>query len=272
MRTLIVAVLLAIVLGLGFVDVLSVEVPGISVYADRMVYARPAQVTVFGVVLDHDAKPVSSTTLSIAVTGPDGNIVFSANTTTGSEGRFSTSFNLSRDIPEGLYEVAVIDLEGAYPPVSIYFEVCDICVASTQPTPVATLTTTIIYTSEVVRTQTVYQTTTIGGIVATQTVTHTTSTYLTTRETAYITLSPPAGEKTDTTTVVKTQTITAPVTNTITVLTERTVALAAVDRPTRDTTALSLIVAFAITLAWSIISTYYAIAGRTGKKFQPSNF
>lgn len=263
--------LLAIVLGL--VDVLAVEVPGISVYTDRMVYARPAQVTVFGVVLDQDAKPVSNIILSIAVTGPDGNIVFSANATTGSDGKFSTSFNLSHDVPEGLYEVVVQDHGGTYPPVSMYFEVCDICVAFTQPTPIVTLTTTIIYTSEVIRTQTVYQTTTVGGIAATQTITYTTTAtyttiaYLTTHETTYITLSPVAGGKTSTTTVEKTRTVTTTVTNAVTILTERTATHTVAGRPINETAALSLIVALSTTLVWSIIiiSSYYAIVSSSGK-------
>jgi protocatechuate 3,4-dioxygenase beta subunit len=48
-----------------------------------MVYARPGQVTVFGVVLDTEGAPVSDIALAIEVTDPNGDTVFNAEVTTG---------------------------------------------------------------------------------------------------------------------------------------------------------------------------------------------
>jgi hypothetical protein len=150
-------------------DTLAVEPPGIFVFTDRMVYARPGQVTVFGVVLDTEGAPVSNIALAIEVTDPNADTVFNAEVTTGPDGMFTTSFSLSSEAPEGVYTVVVQALDGAYPPADTSFQVCDIYVITTQQTNnYITVTTTTTLTSEITRTQTVYLTLTASTIITSQ--------------------------------------------------------------------------------------------------------
>ena len=239
---------LAAAIALGYVNVLAVEPPGIFVFTDRMVYGRPAHVTVFGVVLDAEGNPVSAAPLTVDVTNPEGETVFSTEVTTGPDGKFSTSFSLSSEDPEGRYTVVVQALEGTYWPVNISFEVCDICTTTTQRTTYTTITTTATYTSEITRTQTIYITTATGSIVI-QTTT------VTSRET--VTATPSPEKATFTTTVKTTQTLTTSITetSTATILSEKTTTITIRESPSSN---ILLYIGLAIIAVLSIMS-YYAI-------------
>jgi len=240
-------------IALGLVNILALEPPGIFVFTDRMVYSRPAQVTVYGVVLDPERNPVPAASLTVEVTNPDGETVFSTEVTTGPDGKFSTSFSLSSEAPEGRYTVVVQESEGTYWPTNISFEVCDICTTPTQQTFHTTITTTTTYTAEITRTQTVYITTTTGtSIIQTTTVTS--------RET--VTATPSPDKATFTTTVTTTQTLIMSIieTSTATVLSEKTTTVTIRESPSYN---ILLYIGLAIIAVLSITS-YFAI-----KHFKP---
>ncbi|MCS6769339.1 MAG: MG2 domain-containing protein [Candidatus Caldarchaeum sp.] len=135
----------------GFASVLSVEPPGIFAFSDKMVYGRPAEVTVFGIVLDDDGRPVPQVRLSMDVLNPEGEIIHSTEFSSGSDGRFIRSFRLSSSAVEGTYQVIVADSEGDYEPAVFFFEVCAVC--SFLPTVYATtVSATVVVSTTVVRT------------------------------------------------------------------------------------------------------------------------
>ncbi|MEM4417575.1 MAG: MG2 domain-containing protein [Nitrososphaerota archaeon] len=136
-------------LAAGFLSAYSVEPPGIFAYSDRMVYGRPADVLLFGVVLDEDGRPVPRANLSIDVFNPVGDVVFSAELMAGDDGRFSRGFRLSDSAEEGEYQVQVVDLDGNYGSSSFSFEVCQLCAI---PPPTVTVTSTVLRTATVVST------------------------------------------------------------------------------------------------------------------------
>jgi len=164
------ALLVVVVFLAGFSTIFSVEPPGIFVFADRMVYGRPAQVTVFGIVLDSEGRPVSGVSLSVDIVSPEDELVFSEDVVTGSDGKFSTVYRLSGSAPEGSYEVQVSDAENVYQPVVFSFEVCGVCAL---PPPTVTVSTTLLrtvtatstFTRNVTRLETVYQTLSEGQVV-----------------------------------------------------------------------------------------------------------
>jgi hypothetical protein len=245
---------LAAAVVLGFVNTLAVEPPGIFVFTDRMVYARPAQVTVFGVVLDMEGNPVSNTALAIEVTNPNGGTVFNAEVTTGPDGKFSTSFGLSTEAPEGRYTVVVQALEGTYWPAETTFQVCDICTTTTQQTnSYITVTTTATYTSQI--TQTIYLTTNTATTLTSQ---------ATTTVTSYETITTIISEKALYTTMAKTtQTATTSIieTKTVTMVNEKTTTITT---PPSYNTSMLLYIGLAIIAVLSMTS-YYAI-----KHFRPN--
>ncbi|MEM0443988.1 MAG: MG2 domain-containing protein [Candidatus Caldarchaeum sp.] len=152
----------------GFASVLSVEPPGVFAFSDRMVYGKPADVTIFGIVLDEDGRPVPQTTVSIDVLNPDGELVFSDEAATGNDGRFVKSFRLSGSAVEGQYQVLVSDVQGNYEPAVFYFEVCTGCVflptVSTTTFYTTILRTNVVTTTltrDITRLETVF--TTVGG-------------------------------------------------------------------------------------------------------------
>jgi hypothetical protein len=244
---------IAAIIVLGFMGTLAVEPPGIFVFTDRMVYARPGQVTVFGVVLDTEGAPVSNIALAIEVTDPNGDTVFNAEVTTGPDGKFSTSFSLSGEAPEGVYTVVVQALDGAYWPADTSFQVCDICTTTTQQTNgyitvTTTATYTTTYTSEI--TQTIYLTTN-----TTTTLTRQVTTTVTSYGTITTTMSP---EKDLYTTMVKTtQTATTSIieTKTVTILNEKTTTITT---PPSYNASIPLYLGLVIIAVLSMTS-YYAI-------------
>lgn len=158
----------------GFASVLSLEPPGVFAFSDKMVYGRPAEVTIYGIVLDVDGNPVPNVVVSIDVISPENDIVFSVEVSTGGDGKFSRSFRLPASASEGTYQVIVSDLEGEYEPAVFYFEVCPTCGfpaygPTTTVSTVITSATTILRTSlvtttftrNVTRLDTVYVT--VGG-------------------------------------------------------------------------------------------------------------
>lgn len=158
----------------GFASVLSLEPPGVFAFSDKMVYGRPAEVTIYGIVLDVDGRPVPNVAVSIDVFDPDGNSVFSAEVSTGGDGKFSRAFRLSGSAVDGSYQVVVADLEGSYEPAVFFFEVCSTCgfpvygptttvstVVTSATTILRTSVVTTTFTRNVTRLDTVYVT--VGG-------------------------------------------------------------------------------------------------------------
>ena len=170
MRGLLAGVLVVGVFLAGLSSIFSVEPPGIFAFADRMVYGRPAQVTIFGVVLDDEGRPVSGVELSVDIINPEGEYVFSEDVVTGGDGKFSTVFRLAGNALEGSYQVQVSDLEGVYDAAVLSFEVCVVCAI---PPPTVTVSTTLLRTvtatstfmRNVTRFETVYFTLSDGQVV-----------------------------------------------------------------------------------------------------------
>lgn len=164
------ALLVLAFISAGFLTVYSVEPPGIFAFSDRMVYGRPSDVILFGIVLDDEGRPVPRANLSIEVVNPEGDTVFSAEVTAGADGKFSRGFRLTGSAPEGQYEVLVVDLDGVYGSTSFFFEVCSACAI---PPPTVTVSTTILRTTAVVstftrnvtRAETIYRTISGGEVV-----------------------------------------------------------------------------------------------------------
>jgi hypothetical protein len=270
MKRLITSLSLAAAIVLGFVNTLAVEPPGIFVFTDRVVYARPAQVTVFGVVLDAEGNPVSNIALKIEVTDPNGDTVFNAEVTTGPDGKFSASFSLSSEAPEGQYTVSVQDLTGAYWTADTSFQVCDICVITTMQTNnYITVTRTATYTSEITRTQTVYFTTTTSTTITTQATTTVTSyetitMTMTTERAMYITMV----KTTQVTTSIKeTKTVTILNEKTKTIITTITTKITTTPSYTTRILLYMIIIAALTIIAVLSLTSYYAI-----KHFRTSNY
>ncbi|GBC70053.1 hypothetical protein HRbin01_01761 [archaeon HR01] len=135
----------------------SVEGPGVFAFLDRMVYDRPADVTVFGIVLDENNRPVENANISVDVFDPDGDLLYSKELSTDSNGKFMTQFRLSASSPEGEYTVLVSDIDGVYGDITLLFEVCKLCVI-----PPSIATTTVFRTttsiSTAIRTVTMLET------------------------------------------------------------------------------------------------------------------
>lgn len=161
-------VVLSLAVGLHSVFSLrpSVEGPGLFVFTDRMVYGRPADVVVFGIVLDGEGRPVARANISIDVIDPVGDPVYSAEVVAGDDGRFRGVFRLSSTAEEGQYEVQAVDIDGVYGSSVVTFEVCQACAI---PPPTTTVTTTLLrtttasttFTRNITRLETVF--TGVGG-------------------------------------------------------------------------------------------------------------